>query len=300
MPQLPRMPTFFARCLWLACLLACIADVAAQTPRLPWPLGPAATKKLTPDEAIKFVAELGPEVVRIAKDEVIDTEWGKLRLTAAKQADIERYLPLLAEELRLLGKPLLQRLDVKQIVLCGGMKLGEVVRGAIPRPSASVMYYDVAWGNWSPVYQRRCVHHELFHYLDERDDGQLWRDPAFAKLNPKDFKYGNGGASAQGDSSASLPSETHPGFLTPYARSGVEEDKAEVFSFLLVDPTYVAQRCATDKVLQQKVDFVRALLLKYCAEFGAEAWPKPKPEPAKKAKPAPPKGKAKQLVESPR
>jgi hypothetical protein len=254
-------------------------EPALQSPKVEQPptASPAPVAKRTPAEAKQAIADLGVELVRVERDQKLDTEWGELELTAAKPRDLDRYQILLAEELCLLGKPLLQKLELKRVFVCGGMKLAGVTRGATPHASARAMYYDATWGRWSRLYQRRCVHHELFHYLDEQDDGKVYEDPAFAELNPKEFRYGKGGAAAQGDSNASLPDPAVPGFLTPYARAGVEEDKAEVFSFLMIDPGYVAGRCKNEPLLQRKVDFVRALVKNHCPDFEGAAWPKAEP-----------------------
>ncbi|MBL8751700.1 MAG: hypothetical protein JNK15_00250 [Planctomycetes bacterium] len=270
------------------------AALAQQEPAPPSPKSPAGPAPVaakeprrTPAEAKKFVESLGVELIRVDQARTLDTEWGPLELAAGKARALDRYQVLLAEELQALGKPLLQKLELKKVYVCGGMKLAGVTRGATPHASARAMYYDATWGQWSLLYQRRCVHHELFHYLDERDDGKVYQDPAFAALNAKDFTYGKGGAAAQGDDKASLPTAAVPGFLTPYARAGVEEDKAEVFSFLMIDPGYVAARAAAEPVLQQKVDFVRKLVRDHCPEFGPDAWPKAAPTAEPKADPAP-------------
>ena len=51
-----------------------------------------------------------------------------------------------------------------------------------------------------------------------------------------------------------------PGFVSLYATAGVEEDKAELFSFLMTEPALVDERARTDVVLAAKRAELRARL----------------------------------------
>ena len=69
----------------------------------------------------------------------------------------------------------------------------------------------------------------------------------------------------------SLPSDW-PGFLDWYSTSGVEEDKAQVFAYMVVHGDLVAQRAAIDDVLRAKVDRMIELLQQFCPEMNAAFW----------------------------
>ena len=96
-------------------------------------------------------------------------------------------------------------------------------------------------GGYDRLYLCRVLHHEFFHIIDYRDDGDVYEDKAWAALNRPGFHYGTGGKNAQHVASARELTEKFPGFLNYYATTGVEEDKAEVFANLIVDPAYVAK-----------------------------------------------------------
>ena len=53
--------------------------------------------------------------------------------------------------------------------------------------------------HYSRTYQRHAFHHEFFHIIDYRDDGQVYSDSRWARLNPQTFRYGDGGAKMQAD-----------------------------------------------------------------------------------------------------
>jgi hypothetical protein len=118
------------------------------------------------------------------------------------------------------------------------------------------------------------LHHEYFHIIDYKDDGQLYRDDAWSALNPPDFKYGAGGKTAQGDPSIGVWTDKNPGFLDKYAMTGVEEDKAEVFAAMVIDPDFMAVRVKSDPVLAAKQRRMKELLVKFCPSMGEPFWKK--------------------------
>jgi len=97
----------------------------------------------------------------------------------------------------------------------------------------------------------RGLHHEVFHFADLADDGRLAPDPAWEALTPG-FAYGAGGRTLRGAWAADPPAEL-PGFVSAYATSGVEEDKAETFAFAMARPDALRARAASDPVLAGKV-----------------------------------------------
>src|SRR5262249_29502615 len=129
-----------------------------------------------------------------------------------------------------------------------------------------------ARGRGSDLYVREVIHHEFYHIIDYRDDGKLYQDDSWAKLNPPDFKYGTGGKNAQNDPTVSLSSDKYPGFLNRYATTGVEEDKAEIFSHLMAEPQMVLDRAAKDMVLQSKVDRMKELMSIFCPAMDKKYW----------------------------
>jgi len=124
----------------------------------------------------------------------------------------------------------------------------------------------------SSAAPRSVIHHEFFHIIDYRDDGELYADRRWMDLNPVEFQYGSGGKNAQDDSSASLMTSDRPGFLNSYSRTGVEEDKAEVFANMIVNGGLLAGRASTDPVLRAKMERMKELLAKFCPEIDDTFW----------------------------
>jgi len=93
----------------------------------------------------------------------------------------------------------------------------------------------------------RTLHHEIFHFADLADDGSLSPDPEWAALNAPGFVYGSGGRSLR-SAWAARPTDMR-GFVSGYATSGVEEDKAETFAFLVARKDAIPH----DPILDAKV-----------------------------------------------
>ncbi|WP_374437095.1 hypothetical protein [Inhella sp.] len=164
----------------------------------------------------------------------------------------ERYRPQL---LRHIG---LQRLEfVKGLTVAGQM------RRAMPAAERdSVVYADVGGPPACPAGIELRAHHELYHFIDHRLFGHYYpRDPQWQTLNPPGAQYGAGGATAYGKNFQNLG---HPqaGFVSRYALYGPEEDKAELFGWLLT-PGYrerVIAWSAQDPALDAKRRFMEALM----------------------------------------
>ena len=56
--------------------------------------------------------------------------------------------------------------------------------------------------------------------------------------------------------------------------TGVEEDKAELFAQLVVNPAHVKDRAKTDFVLKAKVVRMKSLLKAFCPDMNDEFWKK--------------------------
>jgi hypothetical protein len=191
--------------------------------------------------------------------------------TATKDA-MEKYAALWIKEWQVYTPSVMTKAKVTRIVFCEGLKVGDQVRAAVPAFDLNAMYYDPKLGFYSPPYQRNVIHHEFFHMIDQRM-GIMKKDPEWAALNPKDFKYGAGGKYMRTNGVGNLTTEI-PGFLTPYATSALEEDKAELFSHLIVDSKFVIERIGKDPILAAKASLLKKRLQAFDPCFSDGFWPK--------------------------
>lgn len=199
---------------------------------------------------------------------------GKIDGKDADGQDLKEYISLFVEEFSLYPPALIERSKLERIVLCGGLSFAGQYRAAIPDFANNTLYFDVSRGRNNPNYQRKVIHHEYYHIIDYRDDGLLYQDDRWAALNPADFSYGTGGKNAQHLSNTSVLTDRFPGFLNHYSTTGVEEDKAEIFANLMVEPEYVYQRASKDKVLAAKVALMKELMFDFCPAIDEKFWKK--------------------------
>lgn len=191
---------------------------------------------------------------------------------AARSKAVDAYAEVLFQEFALYPPALTKRVRIKRIVLCEELAVNGQLRAAAPNWKTDTLYLDVTRGKTSGFYQNRTLHHEFFHMIDFADDGKVYSDPVWAALNPGGFQYGSGGVSAQDIPSTSLPSEAFPGFLNHYGTTGIEEDKAELFTYLMVHPRLLSERCSKDPVLKGKTEKLKQMLAAFCPELNEAFW----------------------------
>ncbi len=214
----------------------------------------------------------------------VKTGHGIIDGAAADDADLTSYTEIFAAEWSLYPPPLVRKTAIKRVVFCKNLSFAGQRRTAIPDFEHDTLYFDVTRGRHDDLYVRRVIHHEFFHVVDLKDDGNLYADERWVRLNAPGFKYGPGGAKLQDDSAATTAGKDEPGFVNRYATSGVEEDKAELFAYLVVEPKAVAERTAKDKYVRAKVERMKELLAAFSAEANDDFWAAvgktERPEPA--------------------
>jgi hypothetical protein len=195
-----------------------------------------------------------------------------IRATDCTAAELEHYAGLFAVEFGLYPPDVIRRAKLARVVLCKDLSYAGQARGAIPDFESNTLYLDAVRGSHSPTYVRKVIHHDFFHMIDYRDDGSLYADIEWESLNPAAFHYGNGGVNAQDNSLGSVLTDRDPGFLNSYSKSGVEEDKAEIFANLMVEPEYVERRCRSDRVVRAKVAALKRLLVRFSPDVDERFW----------------------------
>jgi hypothetical protein len=155
---------------------------------------------------------------------------------------------------------------LRQIRLGGVVFTHELAENEMPIPSlpnvGGLLLLDASSVQTDLV---RALHHEIYHFFDLVDDGRLSPDPGWDALNPASFAYGSGGRTIRG-AWAARPANDLPGFVSAYATSGAEEDKAETFAFVVVRSSLVERRISNDPVLHAKVAELGRRLTKFEAE----------------------------------
>jgi hypothetical protein len=160
---------------------------------------------------------------------------------------------IVARELLRYPRAFLQAIRMRGVVFADDLREGELAIPSLPNVGG-LLLLDVD-GTESDLV--RGLHHEVFHFADLADDGSLAPDPSWDALNARGFAYGAGGRTLRA-AWAAAPLESSGlvsgGFVSSYATSGCEEDKAETFAFAMARPAKVREQAAHDPVLAKKLD----------------------------------------------
>jgi hypothetical protein len=197
----------------------------------------------------------GVEILHVRSPFELSLAHGPVTGEAAAEADLATTTVVLVDELTLLPRSFVRRIGLRRVVLCGELHEER-------RPIPSLPNYRntlIVDAQASPPFMRRLVHHEVFHFADLADDGVVRGDPDWQALNPVGFEYGSGGR-AMRECSAAAFGEAPDGFVSRYATAAIEEDKAEVFAFLMTRPAAMAQLSQEDPVVAAKAETMRKLV----------------------------------------
>lgn len=182
----------------------------------------------------------------------IELGHGPVHGVAPEAARLASARAIVTRELLRYPRTFLSAIRMRGVVFADDLREGEVSIPSLPNVGG-LLLLDVA-GTESDLV--RGFHHEVFHFADLADDGSLAPDPPWEALNAPGFVYGAGGRSLRGAWAAREPEADgflSGGFVSPYATSGPEEDKAETFAFAVARPLQLRERVAKDARLASKL-----------------------------------------------
>ncbi len=177
----------------------------------------------------------------------------------------------LGDELSIYSSKVLKKSKLSRIVLCKNLaSQGEKKDGL-----AHLHWLGFTWflGNQiildvdqqTKTYARLIIHHELYHLIDSVDDFNGLVDNDWKKLNPPKFKYDD-------DLPPNQKARGNCGFVSTYSRKAVHEDKAEIYSRMIVDYKGIEKHSRHDSVLNAKMHRMKELMKAFSSEFDDQFW----------------------------
>ncbi|HET7566962.1 MAG TPA: hypothetical protein VFJ91_03160 [Gaiellaceae bacterium] len=241
-----------------------------------WQLAAATTLAEAESALQAFLSQYGlaAEVAHVDESSYAQT-WDRFDLLAESDLPaLREYGELFVDEWSKYPLDWVRASGVRAIAFVKDFTTGADHRAAGPDPVGETMYYDVPFSGTGD-YAREVIHHEFDHLLTYDLFGSYApADPAWTALNPAGFAYGSGGAScyAAGDPCGAWDQHPQSGFVSGYARSAIEEDKAELYAYLMTATGWhqVEQWLATDPALAGKVALLQALLARYSPEMAGD------------------------------
>ena len=159
--------------------------------------------------------------------------------------------PLIEKNINKYNSNFLNKIKLKYIVFCENLFISEINTGGIPDNKNRTLILDI---NFNQKYFERMIHHEIFHIIQNSHD-KYFDENEFSSFNQKSFNYAK--CSTCSDRLNLDLYEKTDGFLTEYSKSIPSEDMAEIFSFLMTDKEKIVEKVNNDKILYNKVNFIK-------------------------------------------
>jgi hypothetical protein len=238
------------------------ALVSAQLAQRGWtPIAARAPiERLRAKQGVELLAATRPFVLTLASGTVSGSR-------PSAESGLNALADILAMELGRYPTPFLRSIHLRRVLFCSSLREGGREIPSLPNFEETL----VLEASSSADFLRRLLHHEVFHFLDFAEDEQVLRDAEWERLNDHFFVYGDGGRTMRAPD-ASRFREDLPGFVTTYSTSGLEEDKAEIFAFLMTEPLRIAKVVERDPIVAAKVRRLKATLAHRFAVIDDRFW----------------------------
>jgi len=218
----------------------------------------AAQHPRASDAAARIERDSGVRVLVAQRPFELALGHGPVHCQAVSEKLVVDALATLEQELAKYPSGCLGRVRMRRVLLCRDLHEGWMSIPSLPNYRHTLLLD----ANASSAYLRRVVHHEVFHFLDFAVDEDLQQDPQWVSLNPAGFEYGGGGRVMRHVPPAWQVER--PGFVSSYAQSALEEDKAEVFSMWMSDPAKLHRLASDDRVVVAKMRALREQVVALC------------------------------------
>ena len=171
-------------------------------------------------------------------------------------SNLNSKFPLIEKNLNRYNSNFLNKIKLKYIVFCENLFISEINTGGIPDNKNRTLILDV---NFNQKYFERMIHHEIFHMI-QNSHSNVFDENEFSSFNETSFNYAE--CSTCSDRLNLDLYENTDGFLTEYSKSIPSEDMAEIFSFLMIDKNIIKEKIKNDRILFNKVNFIKLSLAK--------------------------------------
>ncbi len=163
---------------------------------------------------------------------------------------------VIEKNLNLYNSNFLKKIKLKYIVFCENLIVSGINTGGIPDNKNRTLILDI---NFKQKYFERMIHHEIFHMI-QNSHSNVFDENKFSSFNKASFNYAKC-STCTDKLNLDLYKDTN-GFLTEYSKSIPSEDMAEIFSFLMTDKNIIKEKIKNDKILSNKVNYIKFCLAK--------------------------------------
>lgn len=184
----------------------------------------------------------------------------KLDCAPSTEEDLDMYMPIFFMEWCIYPKSFIKKSKLKNVIFVDRIQFttpffSQYRAGCPETNQTESLVLSTKERNF--LYIRIVIHHELFHYIDWVDDFS-YEDEGWEELNVPGFKYGKGGEYER--EWIKLDPDAK-GFINHYSTSALEEDRAEIYQYLIGCPDEALNN--KDEIVQKKVKRIRDFVMKF-------------------------------------
>lgn len=177
-----------------------------------------------------------------------------------KQA-LKKVILLFIKEIRLYPKDFFRNVHCQDIYFVRKFFYKQKPVDGVFSESANYIFYDYSRGSDNTQKIRHNIHHELYHMIGSKHP--FWKEhrPAWEALNRAGFTY-NQKNNPHERNRINFFAPPEPGFITDYAMSSAEEDRADVFACMMLprELRLMEQWAQKDKILFKKMEMMKEFL----------------------------------------
>lgn len=198
-----------------------------------------------------------------------------LEVTPEEYRALNNYLILFEEEINKYPRGFFKGRDVRGIGLVNNLFSGETPAQGLYNSSSHIMFFDISRFGDNKAQQRHSIHHEIYHMMSQQDQGlQVLSDEKWASFNNEGFSYGKQTKSLRNTNPVNPYAPNQLGFVTYYAMTSIEEDRAEVFACLMQKNhrDLIEKWMQKDPALKKKIEAMKNFAAEYNYEMDEGYW----------------------------
>ncbi len=187
--------------------------------------------------------------------------WERFRNNPEDRARLKRLANITYSALSQYPRNFLRNMNFRRVYFAKNLQVIGQMRKAMPAPESNALIYaDNNDLQCEPGMELR-VHHEFYHFLEGKKNGDMhFNDPSWAAMNDSKHQYSSNAAQTYSCAGGfHNTGHSQPGFVSRYATTAIEEDKAEVFAWMMTKGygSRVQNWTLNDPILKNKVDYLQ-------------------------------------------
>lgn len=199
----------------------------------------------------------------------VDVVGGTIAGKLPANAKLAQFATTIAQVLKEYPPELVQKLKLWKFKLVDAAALPGTTAASRVDAASETIHVNMQ-GPATPTDWRLALHHEIFHLVDDQDDGITRGDAAWRLLNRPGFLYSAKDVPCEPTSSATAVEV--PGFVHTTAAGDEAEDKAATFANMMVNLPTLDERASHDTILAAKMEKMRRTMKVFIPKMDDAFW----------------------------